>query len=77
MADHVACVAQSHERVIVTRRAAASIDLGIDVRDRTEENQRLIDQMGAEIEQLAAAPFRRGRVPPRLGVRRWPPALEA
>ena len=46
MTDHVACVAQSHERVIVARCATASCDLGVDMCDWTEENQRLVDQAG-------------------------------
>ena len=51
-------VAQRHEGVVVARRSPAVVDLGVDVAHRAEQLQRLVDQVGAEVEQDPAALFR-------------------
>jgi hypothetical protein len=62
---------QRHEHVVV-QAALPQPPLGVDGLDRPEQQQRLVDQVAAEVEQRAAA---RGRGP-RLGVEPLEPRLE-
>src|SRR5256885_10042320 len=70
-------MADCDERVVVARRAAAVLDLSVDIRCRPEETERLIDHVSAEIEQDAAALLGVCRLSPRTRPKLRPPALEA
>ena len=79
MADGAARMAKATKAARRPRRAPVGprVDLRVDLRDRTEQRQRLIDEVDAEIEQHAATLLRRQDLP-RLGlVETWAPALEA
>jgi hypothetical protein len=66
------------EEGVVVRRAPAPVqDLAVDVAHRPEQGQGLVDQVGAEVEQHAAALGRGRRIAPGLAPELRPPALEA
>jgi hypothetical protein len=74
--DDACGVPKREEVVVVGETVANGRDLAVHVGNRTEPHDRLIDEMAAEVEQLAAALVRRRR-PPRARVGIGSPALES
>ena len=55
MAANTAGVFEGEEDVVVRRAAPSDVDLAVDARDRSEQGQGLVDQVGAEVKQHPAA----------------------
>jgi hypothetical protein len=47
-------MAQGDEHVIVAGQATAGFDLGVDVGDRPEEDEGLVDEMAAQVQELTS-----------------------
>ena len=71
-------VLEGHEGVVVHDRALTpGVELPVHARDRAEQEERLVDQVRAEVEQQAAGLRRVGPLAPGSGAQLGAPALEA
>src|SRR5215208_5763405 len=77
MAAYPGVVLEGEEDVVIGRAAAPEVDLAVDARDRSEQGQGLVDQMGAEVEQHSAALAWSGGLSPGLTAQLRSPPFEA
>jgi hypothetical protein len=77
MAGRPAAMAERDEGIVVAGGPAPGGDLGVDVGRAAEEGDRLVDEVGAEVEQDAAAALGGEGLPPPLRRGLRPPAPSA